>query len=202
VEELEDKIAEFIHGENEGPVGYHITDEQIDRLRARTKQEIIDGYKGRVEELEAEVSFMDQPTTVKALEQREEMFQLVKEKEARVEELEEDHRWIDEMYEDYRLAIYSVNKRLAINRYIHFLRDRHHITDEQIDAAVEQINTWKTEDPVYTDYESGWETLNKLGIRRCEGCGGSGKFFSEQLKCWTEHLDCNGHGWMKEESDE
>ena len=85
-------------------------------------------------------------------------------------------------------------------------RDGHHFTDEQIDAAVEQINNWKTEDSVYTDYESGWEVLNKLNIKRCEGCGG-GEGDADDRR-WARVADpcpdCakyGSHGWVKEESD-
>jgi len=84
-------------------------------------------------------------------------------------------------------------------KYQCLIKGIHHITDKQINAAVEQINNWKTEDSVYTDYESGWDVLNKINIFKCERCGGSGRTHNYDYP--QDCPDCNGKGWTKEESD-
>ena len=44
------------------------------------------------------------------------------------------------------------------------------INNDQIDAAVNMINAWEC-DPMFTDYESGWDVLNKFGIHWNEKLG-------------------------------
>jgi rubrerythrin len=71
------------------------------------------------------------------------------------------------------------------------------LTDDQIDAAVKEAES--RENPMKW---VAWAALNKLGIFRCEGCGGqrgvgpvrpsiTGEDYHVQNKC----PDCNAHGW-------
>ena len=67
-----------------------------------------------------------------------------------------------------------------------------YFTNEMIDEAVEVIQ------PFTKNYEdSGWPALNKLGIHRCEGCGGSGRF--EAVGLYEDCEDCapwGSKGWV------
>ena len=77
---------------------------------------------------------------------------------ARVKELESN-------YEDAKLLLDK-----ASGEWFQAYR----ITDEQIDAAVRiLVPPNPMPSPVLVD-EGIWSALNKLGIFRCEGCGGSG----------------------------
>ena len=81
-------------------------------------------------------------------------------------------------------------------------KKKHLITNEMIDGAVEQIE----HDP--STRHAGvntWLTLNKLGIERCKGCGGSGSTFvtqSEFLMGGVEEGPCpdcapwGSKGWV------
>ena len=73
----------------------------------------------------------------------------------------------------------------------------HHITSKMIDEAVASAD----QDGLHLG--DGWPALNKLGIFRCEGCGGSGKMAvavptQQYPDSEVEGLcpDCNGHGWV------
>lgn len=86
---------------------------------------------------------------------------------------------------------------------------KHHITDEQIAATVYFIeNFYNTERKLPLALKDDvqrrlWTVLNKLGIERCEECGGSGGITSYEA---TGSLDgdssicpnCNGKGWTME----
>ena len=61
-------------------------------------------------ELKAEVAMQDQPTTVKALEQREEMFQIAKGYEERIEELESENVQLKQGYTAVRNDMSRVSK--------------------------------------------------------------------------------------------
>ena len=69
----------------------------------------------------------------------------------RIEELEEENRICDEAYEAFKA-----------NPHPNII-----ITNEMIDEAVEWTKQWLAEDTL-------WRLLNKLGIFKCEECGGSG----------------------------
>ena len=96
----------------------------------------------------------------------------------RIEELEQSAS-------DDETTIAAWNKRFT---------NSHHITDEQIDAAVHRANNWKHE------WSSvAWELLNKLGIEQCGICDRSpGKQYEwgkgDELQPCT---NCSGHGWVK-----
>ena len=124
--------------------------------------------RARIEELETEVGFMDQPTTVKALEQREEMFQLVKEKEDRIAELEE-------------LAVLSGWQSLDGD-----LDGKYIITEAQLDAAWRYANASKNATAAFASELA----LKELGIERCEGCEHRPRDYRPQ-----DCPDCDGHGW-------
>ena len=73
--------------------------------------------------------------------------------------------------------------------------DGHHITDEQIDAAVASAeHILKGCNDEIDCHWLAWDILNKLNIHRCEGCGGE-----EPSMEWGEGAllcsKCNGHGW-------
>lgn len=77
----------------------------------------------------------------------------------------------------------------------------HIITDEQIDAAVEVAEHYRLSE-IYQHRNAAekiWEALNKLGIKRCEGCDHG---YVNEGDPDTENVgdrcpDCNGHGWVR-----
>ena len=65
------------------------------------------------------------------------------------------------------------------------------ITDEQIDAAW----GWRGEFVARYCPSLFDDVMKELGIHRCEGCKGEGQIFPTR----AQHMDCNGHGWVKHE---
>ena len=89
----------------------------------------------------------------------------------------------------------------------------HLITNEMIDAAVDLIeNLYSSDDQrhglgiIEVAKSYMWKALNKLGIFRCEGCGGSGKKADGGAAFVHVCLDCanwGSKGWVigKEKDD-
>jgi hypothetical protein len=104
---------------------------------------------------------------------------------ARIEELEEKHRWWQAENSVFRDKIEEL-ERQAVS---HVCQDT--FTEAQIDAAVEWVND-------HPD-KHGWVVLHKLGIERCERCEGRGVVDTTGLTgIKTSCPDCNGHGWVKQ----
>ena len=93
----------------------------------------------------------------------------------RIEELESDNSVFKRMAKNYGDELAKIHN------------EDHIITDEQIDAA------WA----YHTNECVGCEIIfRKLGIKRCEGCGGKPLGVTDYGETYTSCLICNGHGWV------
>jgi len=82
----------------------------------------------------------------------------------RIEEMERDRDFWAKAAKEYKD---DYNRRIRTGK----CADGHHITDDQIDAAIKRIGTYGYKS---SDWWSAWDALNELNIFWCEACEGEG----------------------------
>jgi DnaJ-class molecular chaperone len=122
------------------------------------------------------------------------MFERNEDLRAQVEELEKPVIFTVSRHQLLGKDVIQVETGKAVTPWV---PDDHHITDEQINAAVKIANELEEEDCCI----DGWFILNELHIFKCESPGCFSGFYTEGSDDGSQVVTrpcevCNGHGWV------